>query len=163
MRKLLIVLALGISLSGCFGPSAGDIMKEAVGNAKTDIPYSKEFIDLFPKAVGWFSHFTGEMGPTTWNLEVGLHNRYILAMQIKVDFNKARTKVIKFNDPEFFLEEVVSVLGSNIRNNPDSHVNFGKDKWKKLVESKGDFSALGIKLTKDKPVDGFEKALTEID
>jgi hypothetical protein len=37
-----------------------------------------------------------------------------------------------------------------------THARFGKDKWKKIYEAKGDFSVIGVDLKTDAPVTNFE-------
>ena len=56
-----------------------------------------------------FTHYTGEYGESIFNADVGLYGRYILNMDVKVTFDKTRTKIVNYNEPEFSFVEVAKV------------------------------------------------------
>jgi hypothetical protein len=157
-RRLGLVLLMG-SL-GLLGACGADRMQDAVSNARREISFAREFDTLYPGAKGFFSYYTGEKGPTTWNSKVGLFGRYILTMQVRVTMDADRIHVISHQDPSFFLMEVsqINPLGEGrVAINYGDTVRFTKDKWAVLVEKKGDLSALEIEVLKDKPVAGFDE------
>ena len=136
------------------------------------IPEVSEFEELFPK----FHHELSTESPQAeeqglWELSAGIYKRYVLTMEIKIEFAHLdlETKEVisagSHEEPTFTLWEVNSVsipvtfftprYASATRTLIKS---FEVDTWQKLVKTKGDFSVLGIELKKDNPVLNFELA-----
>ena len=134
---------------------------KALKHATKTIPYAKEFATLYPGLVTSFTHYTGEYGASFFNADIGLYGRYILKMDVKVTFDKTRTKIVNYAEPEFSFVEVAKVgTAANgnltIEYNTSSARHFGLKEWKEIVKNNGDFSVLGIKIVTDKPFPGFE-------
>src|SRR5437660_1287689 len=135
---------------------------EALKDGKKTIPYAREFNELFPKAWNFYSYYTGEARTPVWNSMVGLYGRYTLTMRVDVSFDKSRKKVVSYGKPKFQLLEVEEIEPlpqgrAEIHLRTEGQRDFGEEEWKKLVEAKGDFEAIGITLIKDKPVKGFDQ------
>lgn len=133
----------------------------ALRDGQQAIPYARDFTRLFPEARSFFSYYTGEYGPTTWNSEVAVYGRYELTLQVEVSLDSPRRRVVGFKEPAFYLVEVTEVRmreggGAHISHG-DTQLTFGKDKWTKVVEAGGDLAVLGLKLIKNAPVPGIEK------
>jgi len=143
--------------------TCGRNMKAAEDNARREVSYVREFEEVFPGAIGFFSYYTGTYGPTTWNSKVGLFGRYVLQMQLGVTLNCCRSHVVEYEEPKFFLDEVLEIDAIDdgrwsIRFG-GTQIHFNKDLWRVLHRAKGDLSALGIKAIKDRPLPNFSKAL----
>lgn len=135
----------------------------AIAGGKKSIPIVTEFHRLFADSVSSISYYTGEYGDPEWNSKAGLYERYILTMQLKIELDDTRTRIIKFEEPRFHLVEIESVShqpnGTTGIKYGARQVRFSIAEWQKLVENDGDFSSIGVTLEKDKPVSGFSKVL----
>jgi len=135
----------------------------ALAHGRESVPVVKEFNRLFTQASNWISYYTGEYGNPEWNSKVGLHDRYILTMQFKIEFDDTRTRIINFEEPRFDLVEVETISyqpdGTYKITYGTQQVRFDITEWKRLVESNGDFSGIGAALEKDKPVPKFSGVL----
>lgn len=135
-----------------------------VRHGRESINTVREFDALFPNATHFISYWTGTHGDPMWNSEIGLHGRYILAMQADIDLNLIRSRVSNFGPPKFYLSEVESVehmvdgRSAIKQREVAGHLCDGAD-WEKLVNAHGDFHVLGIDLKIDQPVPGFERAI----
>jgi hypothetical protein len=140
----------------------------ALADATNSIPYAADFARLFPGAASYFSYYIGGAGPSSLNTEVLFFDRYKLSMNIPVTFDATRRKVRSFGKPEWSLVEFSEVtkerrVGSlgpveilRSRTNPEGQRRFGAKEWKKIVEARGDFSAVGFPLITNSPAPGFE-------
>ena len=150
---LLMLLLIPLLLSGC---QRGN-MADAVTNGVAELDVAKDFDALFPNAEHFISYYTGTKGDPTWNSKVGLHGRYVLTAKFGIGFDDSRTHPVAEGDPVFYLVEL-----DDIRENgygyTDRQIQFGLKEWNLLKESSGDFSVIGYPMTKDKPLDGFDKA-----
>jgi len=134
----------------------------AIANGGKSIPSVIEFHRLFADEVSSISYYTGEYGDPEWNSKVGLHERYILTMQFKIELDDTRTKISKFEEPRFHLAEIESVSPQSNGTygiKYSTQQRFGIAEWQRIVENNGDFSAIGVTLEKDKPVSGFSMVL----
>jgi hypothetical protein len=135
--------------------------EQAEQNGLQIIPYAKEFNELFPDLEYGIGYYTGEAGPPHWGCKVGLYGRYVLSMSLKIRFDKTRTKITGFDDPEFFIMEIQRVYDDNGTAHVEVSENqkrFGKEEWMKIVENNGDLSSLGIPIIKDRPLPNFDWA-----
>jgi hypothetical protein len=130
---------------------------QALASGKRDIEIIKAFYDMFPSAESYISYYTSEVSDSIWNSNIALYNRYVLSMRVPIEMNADRIRIVKSGDPRFVLVEVESISPVNgyVTYNTDFQKNFGIIEWKKVVESKGDFSVIGVHLIKDKPVANF--------
>jgi hypothetical protein len=121
--------------------------------------YPGQFNKLFPGAKNTISYYTGVVGPSSWTSSIGLHGRYVFAMNLSIAFDKTRTKIVSYGSPTFYLYEIPKI-DQKPNENPYLHVNqmttFSGDSWDRLVKAKGALSILGITLKTNKPVEGFE-------
>lgn len=82
-------------------------------------------------------------------------------MKIDVKFDNQREKVIGYGEPKFSLTEIEKVTpsddGTTDMRFGDLQLRFGAQEWQKVYDAHGDFSALGVKLVKDKPVLNLEE------
>lgn len=157
MRAFLIILGFG--LSGCSDPHIENYDK-TVAHGTTSIPSAAQFKALFPKSKHFISYYI-RGGSPKWNSKAGIAGRYVLTMQIPITLDRAIGRVTKYESPEFFLNEVISVLQG-----PDGrfsirygrNIRFGMDDWQRFVASGGDLSIFGI-TTPIEPVPRFNEIL----
>jgi hypothetical protein len=126
----------------------------ALDAAKPSAPLVIEFMRLFPNAVVNYRYFTSTHEPG-FNVGVDLHQRYELTMQLPVRFDPEGRTVVGYGDPKFYLVEAASQKGRETWYNHEGARHFGSDEWRKVVESGGDFSAVGYTMVTDRPVPGF--------
>lgn len=154
------VLAISSSL-GCGGDTADAKYEKALASGR-NIEWVKQMEQVFPTPDHSISYFTGEFGKPKWVSKVGLFGRYVLIGEMDVTLSEDRTKIVNHSQPKFHLIELAKISvdpnsGQAIIENGDTELDFGIGEWKKLVENKGDFSSLKVKLVKDKPVPLFDK------
>jgi hypothetical protein len=130
---------------------------KALDAARFSAPYVSDFLRLFPKAEVRYRSFTGGLG---FDVNVDLHERYELTMQLPAVFDSSRSKVIGYGEPRFTLWEAASVKRnkSGIAEttlNPAGERRFGPEEWRKTVESGGDFRVIGYSMITNRPVPGF--------
>jgi hypothetical protein len=153
MRIALLILSLfPLLLSGC---QRGN-MADAVTNGVTELDVAKDFEALFPAAEHFISYYTGTKGHPAWNSKVGLHGRYVLTVKFRIGFDASRTHPVMEGEPAFHLIELADIR-ENGYGYTDRQMEFGLTEWNLLLESSGDFEAIGYPMTKEKPLDGFDK------
>ncbi len=137
---------------------------QAVQSGRETVPYARDFNQFFPNSDNFISYYTGQVGPPIWNSKAGLYGRYVLSLQFKIKFDETRTKITAYDDPEFYLREIREISkaenGNTYIQYGLTHKRFGKEEWKKIIESKGDLSPLGVPIIKDSPIPGFDKHWT---
>lgn len=130
------------------------------------IPYVREFGELYPDSQYHISYFTGQFGKTTWISKVGLYGRYILTMEVPIEPNFWRTGIEEYGSPHFILLEVESVImeGKSVRgyNAGKTQKHFGENEWQAIVDRGGDIGALGIPVTRDRPLEGFDRCWRDL-
>lgn len=160
--------------SACINSRFND-MNKAEKNGLKEIVYAAQINELFPDATHFISYYTGEYGTPTWNSTMDLYGRYVFTMQCEVEFDADRLHIISHEPPIFYIHEMweqedenrfygsveVDSLGKSGMVEMDSlgkvvrvmlNREFGADIWKKIFESKGDFTQAGMDLIKNKPV-----------
>ena len=157
------VVVLGCPL-GLLTACRNSSPSHVVADAKLSVKEVREFESLFPGSNHWISYYTGYYGHPQWNSEVGLFGRYVLTMQAEVDLNLVRSRIVRFATPTFLLVEV-----STVETLPDGRTattysglqrDFGLVEWDRLVRASGDLKVLGFEPKTDKPIPGFDRALT---
>ena len=128
---------------------------KALDAARPSAPYLSDFLGLFPKAEVNYRYFTSS-GEPGYDVEVDLHERYELLMQLPVHFDSSRRNVIGYGEPKFYLGEATNVVKRQTWFNPASARTFGSAEWKKIVEGEGDFRAIGYAMITNRPVPGFK-------
>ena len=132
----------------------------AVKEGRKSIPAVFEMESLFTNVHSFITHFNIRNGKRVWNSEVFLYDRYVLTMQVDIEFDPSDTKIVKQGDLLFVLVEVESVRerpsGQQEINYTKNQKTFGIDEWKTLVESHGDFAKIGYTMEKIKPVPNFD-------
>ena len=127
------------------------------------IPEIAEFERLFPNYKQ--AHYIGEpecKGDERWEFAAGLYGQYVLHMNIDITWGPSG-RIASHSEPQFRIVEVSSVYHSQSWWNRETSISYGSHHqfnladWKKLVNSNGDFSAIGIGLDKDRPIADFEK------
>ena len=153
------VAILSLSLLGF---AEDDGYTKALESGKKDIPVVAQLVKLFHETRSFISYYNGKVAPPRWNSIVGLHGRYGLALQMGISLNESRTSVIDSNEPLIYLAEITKI-SKDPKTGATTVISNGFQKtitlkdWEKVVEAKGDFSVIGIKLVTDKPIEGFEK------
>jgi hypothetical protein len=127
MRSVLSILSIMALLVGCQKQSPtttaastnmtpeqfGELFKQetskadawfaALDAAKPSAPFVVEFLRLFPGAVVNYRYFTSTHEPG-YDVEVDLHERYELTMQLPVLFDPGGRTVVGYGEPKFFLK-----------------------------------------------------------
>ena len=136
-------------------------MSTAEANAIADIAEVKEFAAMYPGAKHFISHYSGTKGDPSWNSKAGAHGRYIIDMGFKIDFDPSRTKPKRSSPPVFHLREISRIEakagGGFDTTYSKNQMEFGIEEWKRLRESGGDLSVLGIKAVTDQPLEHFDE------
>lgn len=131
----------------------------AVASGRASIPRVAEFDRLFPSSIHFISYFTGTHGPPTWNSQVGLHGRYVLTIQMTVNFNLLRNRVTSCGEPKFYLQEVSEIRRSDngaLAVNYQGSRELGASEWEALVGSGGDLHVIDPALRTEAPVPLFD-------
>ena len=126
----------------------------ALDAAKPSAPLVVEFVRLFPAAEVNYRYFTST-GEPGFDVGVDLHERYELTMQLPVRFDPKGHTVVGYGEPRFYLVEAASQKGRATSYNPAGGRDFGPADWQKIVESGGDFAAIGYTMITNQPVAGF--------
>ncbi|MDB6123624.1 MAG: hypothetical protein JWQ71_2617 [Pedosphaera sp.] len=135
---------------------------QAVRSGSNNIPYVREFNQLFTNHTEGISYYTAQVGPSAWYSKAGLFERYHLLMHMKIKID-AGTNIVSHEPPEFILMEVPSSWlapkGPLLKTPEPEPVfkRFDAAQWKQLVQSKGDLSVLGIQVKTNNPVPGFKE------
>jgi len=140
-----------------YGPEAvkGAMRFRALDAALKSAPYLSDFVRLFPGAEVNYRYFTRSDEPG-FDVAVNLYGRYELEMQLPAHFDSRRFAVIGYGEPKFCLLEVANYKGGETTYNPAGAVTFGSSAWRKIVESEGDFGAIGYSMITNQPVAGFK-------
>jgi hypothetical protein len=133
----------------------GEDYFSALDAARPSAPYLSDIVRLFPEAEVNYRYF-GARGEPGFNVAVDLYERYQLKMRLPVRFDSSRRTVIGYGEPKFYLLEVAKQKGRETSYNPEGGREFGPAEWKKIVESRGDFGAIGYTMITNKPVPGFK-------
>jgi hypothetical protein len=155
-----IVMVLA-SLHSC-GFGSGTFIanyKQAVRSGFAKFPEAMQMESLFGEGDHFISS-PGHGGIRKWYSEVFFGGRYTLTMEVDVktdaDFSRI-TEIV--GSPLFVLTEASRVTTSGNRvTGADFSTDwkFRLDDWKKVVAAKGDFSVIGITITKAKPLQDFD-------
>ena len=129
------------------------------GTNRKGIPYLRDFLTLYPDAVIRYLSFANADFPSL-SVTTTLHDRYTFDMRVPVRYSEDNLKIVGYEGPRCHLLEIESVTrrGDELGGTSGGGLQkqFGEEEWKALVESKGDFSALGYELKADRPVPGFD-------
>ena len=147
-----------------------DLIEEAelraalIANAPKSLPLLKEFERLFSdtehKIISGYHLFPdGESRwVEIWNGHAWFHDRHALEMNFPFDVTNDGT-IEPLDEPTFFF----SSLAASGRDDEGLWFRLGESRsfevndWRKLVDSDGDFSLLGLTITEDSPIEHFEQ------
>lgn len=160
---LVLVVGWAALLIFLWGVSAwkGKRYLDGLDEARASAPYVSDFVRLFPNADVRNPYFSPGPGPG-YDLFVVLHDRYELTMQLPVSFDWRGRNVIGYGEPNFYLREVEKVEDGGVWHNTSRERRFGSADWKKIVDSRGDFGAIGYAMIKDQPVPGLKELRTPV-
>jgi hypothetical protein len=130
-------------------------------SAATKLPIAVHFETLFP---GQTDHFITHFGfnrwggdrTNIWNSEAYFAGRYSLTMQIPVIVDYKKETITPAGDPTFYLKEITRCDGTAAWYTGGIQKTFGKDEWQTIYESDGDFSAIGVNIQRNAPVQNFD-------
>jgi hypothetical protein len=134
--------------------------RSAVKSGFEVIPQVKEMESMLGEADHFITHYGMKKGPLKWTSTVFFAGRYQLSMRVNVELNDSQHAVLRVvSEPKFYLLEVVGFKSEGTERPELSPVQpvFGLADWNKLVEAKGDFSAIGITVHRDRPVKGHDE------
>jgi hypothetical protein len=144
---------------------------KAVLSGLDQIPQARQFDELFGKEnVDHFIGYSGDRNDCDWNSEVYFAGRYCLTMRVPVRMGRSFDEVLEVRgEPKFYMVEITEVddsdgqIGAFMRSNFQSQYGrFGSEKWDKLYQAQGDFSAVGIPIKRDEPVDRFDDLVAAV-
>ena len=157
-RSALLLCLAVTATTGCRDRSAD--YQQTVGSGFNMLPWPREMEALYGEADHAITHYAFAPGPRDWWTEVYFGGRYRLTMHVDVEIDYDKHFVLKaVSAPRFFLAEVKSLerLESGQIAAQYSHQwLFDEAKWRKLVESHGDWSVIALPVRKDDPVPGFD-------
>jgi|GEM_PF-6093940 len=186
MRFTTSVLAALICLAGCDAQKGGttEPVQKQVSEAfvdqvristlrhelldsvdRTEVPFLSEFLELYPNAIIRYLSFADADFPS-FSVTTTLHSRYEFNMRVPVQYSEDSLKITGYGNPRCYLLEIESVtprgdeLGGTSGGDLQQH--FEEAGWNALVESKGDFSAIGYEVKVDKPVPNFDLVIKHL-
>ena len=124
------------------------------------IPQARQVDDLFGPAWHQVSNYK-EPNVAEWQTRALFVGRYELYMMVNIEVDRRSGHVVKvIGTPRFLLLEVSAVTfaphgGPSI--SYQNQVAFGLAKWEKVVAAGGDFSVIGIRLKRNKPIPNFNE------
>ncbi len=168
-----------------------EVFEHMLKYRRTTIPELQEFERLFPNYLCELSHrhdatyktdnngkyVSDPNSPVTWSLIAGLYKHYLLIMEIDLVYAKVDPETGKVlspgsnKEPNFILYEVTSPVSSpfslfyprRVHTSYKSIKKFDANEWRHIVETQGDFAALGIQLDQNAPIPNFELAFRNND
>ena len=163
MKTVLLLTWATIAWSSIVGCSerTPETYEMAISSGRREIPYAKQFDDTFDNVHHFISYYDGVHGKPKWNSKVGLHDRYLLTLQLDVEFDQSGTRISSFGDPLFHLTEIRSIErgkgGSfSVLTGDDSAV-FGTKEWKDVIDANGNLRILGLIVKTDQPLALFDE------
>ena len=150
-----------VVINGCSQVLTTDPHDQTVRHGVSVIPYTAEIETMFPGAE--VDHFITYFGfsekPVPWNSVAYWKDRYVFIFQVDVKVDYANNTIAGIvGTPRFRLWEIASVSiisSSSVDARMSNDYDISESEWRKLVTSKGDFSAIGITLKTNSPVSGF--------
>lgn len=135
----------------------------------------REFNEIYPNSIGFFSHLSGTHGDTEWNSIAYLYGRYEIVMKMPVNLSRDKKSIESWGEPSFYLIEYIAhqTSGTNKIFMMSRGWVFDYRLWKTLVEKNGEIenvfnsippyeknSMMGVKnipekILKDQPLPGF--------
>ncbi len=126
-------------------------------SARNSVAFPREFELLFSggrtsaseSALGW-----------SYNVEVGLYGRYHLKGSVPLTVDTNTMTVIRADSPEIYVREYARIIpaGGNIGGSATfstNQIQLRAAEWRKLVDSRGDFSAVGYLMVTNMPLPHF--------
>ena len=157
------ILAIAFSSAGCLEQLKAN-HKQTVLDGLKSVPHISEIKAIFSNAPT--DHFITDFSlykdkPVMWNTVVYFGGRYVFTYQVQVIVDYHKNKIVKtVSQPTFYLWELSSVSPGGLENiDREGSARFGEIEWAKIVKAHGDFSAAGIKLKTNAPVDGFDESV----
>jgi hypothetical protein len=174
LKSILVGLAALLILTSCQTAKQLRISKQRHATLdasdRTKIPHLKDFLTLYPNSVVSYVSFAGADFPSL-SVTTTLYDRYEFNMRVPVTYSGDNARIVGYGEPRCHLLEIDSVsprddkaggieLGGTSGGDLQKH--FGISEWRTLVESNGDFSVLGYKIQKGKPVPNFDLVIRHL-
>jgi hypothetical protein len=128
------------------------------------IPSVREFRELFPSAEHTLVKAKRDFDPDGWQIvyewisRSHLHDRYVVWLVVAIDIGTDGS-VTELETPNVYVLEVDEIEPGRdeqrLKSWKFSLTEFEEGDWGQLVESGGDFSAIGIEIRMDSPVGQF--------
>lgn len=142
----------------------------AIQDCISNITELTQFMELYPDAIVQIDSFPQvqyhETDPSELRAHVLIEERYELSFHLKMRWDYKTRDIKRFEQPSFRLIEYESIQWHMTQNGDSildlakykstSQRTFGVQDWKTLVNSRGDFAALGITLTRASPIGGLK-------
>lgn len=159
LDKKILGTFVGIVMASQFGCTemSVDGHRETVSSGLSAVPQAVQIESLFGSgsADHFISHFSESFGtgPKKWNTEVHFGGRYSLTMQVDVEVDHSKNRIVKvIGEPLFLLGEhkkIVPLTDNRFQSFTGDSLVFGPKEWKVFFDSKGDFSTLGLNQNTD--------------
>ena len=163
MRYIIFILLISLACISCTNRKEYD---NTVADGIKKIPVIIETYETFDIPIkSSISYYSKKYGSPVWTTTVLLYDRYILRIDIDVDFEKG--KIISFKNPSYYLYEITSIImqsngGVNISSNGGISYHLTNEEWKTLIFNNGDFPKIKIELKKDQPITEIRTAFSEL-
>jgi hypothetical protein len=153
-----LVVSCGLSCSTGFDFPGYQM---AVKSGFAVVPHAQQMERLFGDADHFITHFGSASRIKRWSSQVFFAGRYRLTVQVDVMLAEDGRRVIGISgEPDIHLHEIQSVTtdaNGQLAAQIGEQWTLTSDDWIKLVESEGDFNAVGLTLDLDNPTPGFQK------
>jgi hypothetical protein len=134
--------------------------KQTVRSGLAVLPWPKEMEALFGEGDHFVTHYGFSSGEKEWDTEIFFGGRYELNMQVAVEIDYKNHAIVRYTSPPRFSLAEIDSIGHEKNGAESANYSgqwfFDEAKWKKLVEAKGDWSAIGLPVKKNSPVPGFD-------
>ena len=121
---------------------------------RESVPEIAQFEQLFPNLEHIFIEGEPETrGTYRWEFKAGLHRRYVVVMNLDISLGPSHP-ICFHSEPEFEVWEAVSASGGKCTS--VLLKEFGRQEWQTLADAGGDLIVLGIEVTRNAPVPGFQ-------
>lgn len=137
-------------------PSMDDYV-ETMQSGIATLTWPREMEKLFGDADHFITHYGFSSGSKRWTSKVYIYGRYELALSVEVAIDYRHNRIAgAASSPVFYLWRVSEIVNDGKGANFAGQWIFHEDKWKQLVQTGGDFSAIGITVETNNPVGGFD-------
>jgi hypothetical protein len=161
---LLLTMSVAMVGNGCSSKLTTEDYRDLVKSGVHTVPRVDEIKAIFRNDP--VDCFVGQNGldltkPAVWYTEVYFGGKYVFAYEVNVKVDYKNNRIVGIvSEPTFYLCGVSKVLhtsSGNVGADFEPGWILGEKEWNKTVADKGDFSAIGIHLNTNSPIQGFKE------